>query len=305
MPGDMSFKQNQYDRMAVDVNTLFERSLDYPLVNPPSYLKRVLNRYFAGALIKCRLYERLLDAGIIRFWFKEFKHYWIKVLEGRPLYLHDFFYLLGVYRQRFQDVETPDGAKVDEFLNSWQNRDTLYMLFGAVRRYAYQPLSGFSFEKWINSGDSVLEYGCGIAPIAHFLLNYSLKRDLKITIADIRQINSHYAKYCLGNLVRFLEIQPYQNPLEERSYDVVLMITVMEHLPNPVETVELITRSLKQEGVLIFDYILGDGDGQDTIEAVTQRGNVLDYIKAKYEILEGELLEDQSMGTIVCRKKRG
>ena len=105
--------------------------------------------------------------------------------------------------------------------------------------------------------------------------------------------------------MRFLEIQPYQNPLEERSYDVVLMITVMEHLPNPVETVELITRSLKQEGVLIFDYILGDGDGQDTIEAVTQRGNVLDYIKAKYEILEGELLEDQSMGRTVCRKKRG
>ena len=37
MPGEMSFKQNQYDRMAVDVNNLFERSLDYPLVKPPSY----------------------------------------------------------------------------------------------------------------------------------------------------------------------------------------------------------------------------------------------------------------------------
>ena len=64
MPGEMSFKQNQYDRMAVDVNNLFERSLDYPLVKPPSYFKRVLNRYFAGALIKCGLYERLLDAEL-------------------------------------------------------------------------------------------------------------------------------------------------------------------------------------------------------------------------------------------------
>ena len=51
-----------------------------------------------------------------------------------------------------------------------------------------------------------------------------------------------------------------------------MMITVMEHLPNPLETVEMITMSLKKEGVLIFDYILGDGDGHDTIEAVTQRG---------------------------------
>ena len=299
----MSFKQNQYDRMAVDVNTLFERSFDYPLVKPPSYFKRALNRYFAGGLIKCGLYERLLDAGIIRFWFKEFKHYWIEVLEGRPLYFHDFFYLLGVYRERYQDVETPDGANTEEFLNSWQNSDTLYMLFGAVRLYAQHPMSGFSTEKWINNGDSVLEYGCGIAPIAHFLLNYSLKRDLKITIADIRQINSHYAKFRLGNLVRFLEIQPYQNPLEEQRYNTVLMITVMEHLPNPLETVEMITKSLKREGVFVFDYILGDGDGHDTIEAVTQRGHVLDYIKAKYEILEGRLLEDQSMGITVCRKK--
>jgi len=44
-----------------------------------------------------------------------------------------------------------------------------------------------------NPGDSILEYGCGVASVAHSLLHYGTKRNLKITIADIRQINSHYA----------------------------------------------------------------------------------------------------------------
>jgi len=57
------------------------------------------------------------------------------------------------------------------------------------------------------------------------------------------------------------------------------MITVMKHLPNPLETVGMITMSLKREDFLVFDYILGEGDGQDTIETVTQRGDVLDHIR--------------------------
>ena len=148
-----------------------------------------------------------------------------------------------------------------------------------------------------------LEYGCGIAPITNFLLNYSLKKNLNIDIADIRQINSHYAKYRFGNAVNFLEIQPFKNCLINEKYQVVFMITVMEHLPDPLSTVERVTTSLKSGGIYIFDYILGDGDGQDTIEAVTQREAVLDYIQKEYNILEGKIQKEKSMGKTVCRKK--
>jgi len=300
---DKNKLNNKYDRMAVDVNSLFDTSFDLSSEKLPGYWKRLFNKYLTGALIKSGLYTRLVDAGFIRSWFYEFQQYWSDVLHGRPLYLHDFFYLLGVYRQRFQDVETPEEASIENFLDSWQSDDTLYMLFGAVRNYAYHPLSGYSFEKWVNSGDTILEYGCGIAPITKYLLNYSTKNNLEIDIADIRQINSHFARYCFGNAVHFFEIEPYKNPLHDKNYSVIFMITVMEHLPDPLKTIERITGSLKSKGVFIFDYILGDGDGQDTIEAVEQRNVVIDYIDANYDVLEGELLKDQSMGATVCRKK--
>ena len=296
-------KPNFYNRMEVNINALFDRSLEAPNFQHSAYWKRLLNRFFTGALIKLGWYVRLVDAGIIRNWFVEFEKYWSNVLEGRPLYMHDFFFLLGIYRQRFQDVETPDSPNAEVFLDSWQNHDTLYMLFGAVRLYAYHPLGAHSFEKWIHHGDTILEYGCGIAPITHFLLKYSLKRNLKIDIADIRQINSHYAKYRFGRAVNFLEIQPFHNCLVNNKYQVVFMITVMEHLPDPLETVKRITASLKSGGILVFDYILGDGDGQDTIEAVTQRGDVLDYIIKNYDLLDGKIQKNISMSKTVRRKK--
>jgi len=219
------------------------------------------------------------------------------------MYLHDFYYLLGVYRQRFQDVETPERAEKEAFLESWQKPDTMYQLFGAVRRFSRVPLHCRRFEKWINNGDTILEYGCGIAPISHSLLNVSTRRNLNITIADIRQINFHYAIHRLGKNVNHFEITPYENSIQKSKYNIIFMDTVMEHLPDPLETVNNVTNGLKQNGILVFDYILGDGDGQDTIEAVEQRGEVLQYINEHYELLSGALLENESMSKTVCRLK--
>ena len=294
---------NKYDRMEVDINALFENDYSMPVKKNLGYFSRAFNRYFFAFLIKLGLYKRLVDAGIIRFWFEEFKVYWMKILGGRPLYMHDFFYLLGVYRQRFQDVETPEEASPEDFLDSWQNSKTLYMLFGAVRRYAYEPLHFRYFERWISNGDSVLEYGCGIAPVSYGCLKYGSKRNLEISIADIRQINSHYATKRLLGKAEFLEIDPYKNPLVDRKFNVVLMITVLEHLPDPLVVVKNITSSLKEKGILIFDYILGDGDGQDTLEAVQQRRAVIEFVSENFDVLKGKLLIDQSMGTTVCRIK--
>jgi len=81
------------------------------------------------------------------------------------------------------------------------------------------------------------------------------------------------------------------------------MITVMEHLPDPLNTVKNITSGLKSNGIFVFDYILGDGDGQDTMEAVEQRGAVLEYIDDQYDILSGAIIKNDSMGTTVCRLK--
>ena len=294
---------NFYDRIEVNVNSLFDSNIDPKKTKHPSYFQRVFKRYLTAVLIKIGLYYPLIEAGFIIGWFEDFKSYWYNVLKGRPLYLHDFYYLLGVYRQRFQKLVVPDQADENTFLEAWQNPIVMYQLFGYVRRCSREPLHSRRFEKWIKSGYNILEYGCGIAPISHSLLQVSLKRDLNITIADIRQINFHYAIYRLAGNVNHFEITPFKNSIPRKTYDVIFMNTVFEHLPDPLDTLKNITAGLKSKGIFIFDYILGDGDGLDTMEGVIQREEVLLYINDHYDLLSGELLKEKSMGMTVCRLK--
>jgi len=267
------------------------------------FLERVIKRYLRAIVIKTKLQRFLIDSGLDYFWFKEFSSYWSKELEGRPLQLQDFHYLLGSYRSRFQNNETTENASVEDFLESYQNDDCIYMLFGAVRRYAYEPFSGFKVEKYLKNNDNFLEYGCGYAPITEFICRYSNKINIKLYIADINQINNHYARWRLPSEVNFISIKPYKDiNLDNNSMNLISLMTVMEHLPDPLKVVKNLTRILKKGGYFIFDYILGDGDGQDTLAAIRERPEVLNFIKENYELIDGKFLNNKSMGTTVCRK---
>ncbi|HCX23651.1 MAG TPA: hypothetical protein DHN29_17145 [Cytophagales bacterium] len=161
----------------------------------------------------------------------------------------------------------------------------------------------FYCEKYVRNGDSICEYGCGVAPITFSLMNYSKKRNLSFTIADIKQINSHFAKVRLGENAEFIELRPFENSLPTERFNVVTFKEVLEHLPNPLDTIRSITESLKPNGILVFDYILGDGDGQDTIEPIEQRPDVIRFIDHYFNVIEGQLSINSSIGKTVCQLK--
>jgi len=58
----------------------------------------------------------LIDSGIIRRWFLDFRQYWIDYLMGRPLRLHDFFWLHSHYRSMYQDIGV-EANKLDSVSN--------------------------------------------------------------------------------------------------------------------------------------------------------------------------------------------
>lgn len=298
----MNKTSNHYDKLSINIDDIFEKKKDLKDYKSKGLLKRLFIRYISAVLIKLKLYETLVEIGLIKGWFDDFKEYWHKVLNGRPLYLHDFYFLLGNYRVKFSNVETPDYASNEDFLDSWQNDHTIYLLFGAVRRFSRVPLISRQYEKFINHNDSILEYGCGLAPITSSLLRVGKKQNLSFTIADIRQINFHYAKFQLGQAVKSFEITP--NLIEDlpEKYNAVILITVMEHLPNPLATIKNLTKSLQPGGILFFDYHADDAHGQDTIEAVDQKKDVLDFISKNFEILKGNIDYKNIMEITVARK---
>ncbi|MBI5728515.1 MAG: class I SAM-dependent methyltransferase [Candidatus Magasanikbacteria bacterium] len=295
---------NLYDNLVVDIAAKHREINSDPAIKSDLAHKRGLARSFADKLFfYFKIYERLIDSGWYRAWFNEFDEYWIKALGGRKLYFHDFFFLYSSYRTKFQEVGAGEHIDRGAFLRLWQDPRNVYSIFGAVYKYSLSPFHYWPFRRYLRPGDRVLEYGCGIAPITTGLLNDG-KDAYHFTIADIPQFTYHYAKWRLRQFgVKWIDIDPAALPALEAQYDAVFLCTVLEHLPNPRAVVEHLTAHIKIGGYLMFDYFLGDGEGLDTIEAVEQRGAVLDYLKANYTMVRGELKYKESMGRTVIQKK--
>jgi hypothetical protein len=60
---------------------------------------------------------------------------------------------------------------------------------------------------------------------------------------------------------------------------------------------------LTPRGLLIFDYILSDAKGLDTLQGRYQRCDVLAFIGEHFDVLEGVLDPESSMGITVARKR--
>jgi len=100
-------------------------------------------------------------------------------------------------------------------------------------------------------------------------------------------------------------LQPSRDFLPNFSQPVnaIFCETVFEHLNKPLETVKIFHKSLLPGGLLLFDYVLGDGNGLDTLQAVKERSCVLDYIAKHFYIRYGKLHHDKSVSLVVAQKK--
>jgi len=294
-------RNNFYDNIILDVDQLHNKfNLNRNLYTHKLYKHNIIDKYFNKLLYKTGYIEKLVDSGFSRKWFHEFNNYWINCLDGRPLKLHDFFFLYSHYRSKFQNIDVTDTTNGYEFLTAYQKPELIYHLLFSVYKYAHNPFSYYPYRKFISTRSSILEYGCGIAPITTSLIRDGLNANS--TIADILTVSYHYAKYCLANEdVNFIDLEPGIRPTFPCQYDVIFLMTVMEHLPNPLETLKWLSGSLKPDGIIIFDYILGDGTGLDTRAAIVQRKAVLTYIDKYFDTLYGELNLIKSMGATVIK----
>lgn len=299
----VGFMKNNFDNIELNLTDIKTKIENFYNKENESLVPNILKKYFVGALIYFGIYKKLINSSIISNWFDEFEFFWTKFIGGRPLYFHDFHFLLGVYRQKFQSIHVEQKSSSDKFLKAWQNPNSLYLLFGAVRKYSLEPFSFYKIEKYLKHGDNVLEYGCGIAPITKSLITYSSKK-LNYYYADIMQINTLYANYRLKNKAKFFELKPgVYNYNFNTKFNVITLITVLEHLTDPVACLEYLHSILNKNGFLIFDFILSEGTGLDTVEALEQREKVINFIEKNFEITSGKLYNDRSIGTTVAKKK--
>jgi len=94
-------------------------------------------------------------------------------------------------------------------------------------------------------GKRLLEIGCAYG----FLLDYLRERDWEVTGVEISPVSSEYARSELGLDVHTGSIETI--PLKEHSFDVILLLDVLEHLHRPYDMLSGIERLLSPEGILV------------------------------------------------------
>lgn len=98
-----------------------------------------------------------------------------------------------------------------------------------------------------------------------------------------------FKKYCSNiyggrniNIDDFFE-NPF-NLVKTDKFDIIILATVFEHLDEPLINAKEVCKHLKKGGILLFDYILSDADGLDTIKGLEKREETIKYLFEKFEI---------------------
>lgn len=302
-------KYNSYDRIEIDLTKIRERVEEESTLADFKENKVAIVNFFRLFIVvllrRLGIQKRLVWSGFILGWFLPFENFWRNILQGRPIDVTDFHYLRACYRSKFQSVSVEDEYTEEGFLRGWQSRGTAYLLFGAVWTHAKADnLMFLRSLSHIPKKGRILEYGCGIAPITNGLRSFLGHRKYDYTLLDIDQINFYYAIYRHKKHASYRVLPPMNNLLtsEDGNFDVIYCLTVLEHVPNPDEVVQSFERSLNPNGLLIFDFIMGEGHGLDSVESSKKRVDTLDYIRANFTLVSGEIDHTNHVGFTICRK---
>lgn len=153
-----------------------------------------------------------------------------------------------------------------------------------------------------NTPLKILEYGCGSADASILLA----KRGHKPTICDIEGGNLAAAQKRFKQ--RFLEVksagvnQKYPVfPINDK-FDIIIATEVLEHIRKPIKLLELIYKSLNNDGMVMFGsfpFNETDDRGDHLEEAVSKRFDLLSWINIHFN-----RFSDINAGNVFIKKNK-
>lgn len=291
---------NNFDDININIPDILNK-ISTSFYYPPRPLFPKLNLLINAAIYKSRISPEFIYSYLSTSWFTQFKSFWQNILSGRPIDIIDFHALRFNYRIKFQSLSHSNESDPILYSKVWTSPETVYMLFGATWKYAKTSYLNFlPYYIYLPRKGRFLEYGAGIAPFTTGMLKYFPSKNRSHTISDILQINFLYAIYTLPN-VKHVIIEPLRN-LVDTHYDAIVCETVLEHVSNPFELVKSFYDALPIGGILVFDYIKGDGSGLDSLSSVSQREKTLAFIQTHFKILKGYINPHDNVGLCVAKR---
>lgn len=161
-------------------------------------------------------------------------------------------------------LERNDPKEINQIYSS-----TPYFAFRNPIYYAGREEEAFEgfWRKITNKKGSVLDHGCGAGVFAELLLRKGI---MDITLVDVPGPVMDFVKWFFGDKVKY-----ENNPDSiQGHYDYITSNSVLEHLPDPLSTVEMLGEHLKPGGLIIASMAT-DIHGQHLKKAIDRYNDVM------------------------------
>jgi 2-polyprenyl-3-methyl-5-hydroxy-6-metoxy-1,4-benzoquinol methylase len=212
---------------------------------------------------------------------------------GRPFEVHlDLEYWQEQTRDAWLDASPETPADVFQFYqsNDWYIPELMLWNVEQVSEIR-------QYHRWLREygADSVLDYGAGVGDVPLYLSNEyeAWYADVDGVVADFYEDRAAYR----ARETPMIRIDEPSFDLREvdKTWDAIICVDVLEHLPDPERVIDAFTASLAPDGLLFTQWTFNDfADDADSVYTplhiqtgrdVSRR--ILDHLRADYTQVDG------------------
>ena len=211
----------------------------------------------------------------------------------------------------------PVSGKTWEELWNAHPRDSEEAIFAFYREIgswsAFRQVIRHRFRSWgfvarhLPTDGTLVEFGCGIAPISHWIATHEPGRPRFFFLTDVPSEHFTFGQHRLRGKAAFLAVPVRPGTLPELPRcDVACILEVLEHVPDPVAVIRHVGAAIRPGGVLFEDFHRHDAesDGPDLPSARTMRPEVYRHLGRHFAFEAGRPWDaDDGGGTRRWRKR--